>query len=173
MVQHCYRYKKGQHAIRTWCQTTQFCIPQHNWWQAISSYIQKDVATISQCIQWVLLEIHQYRVQILYKPRSEIFIVDWLSWQNHKEGKDELIEDMDIRVDAIQSTTDIPECMSILQLQHTMAQDEHPLMSKKYYNYRLAKHKRSASHRHKDEGENIVKTRYGRIVRKPDRLMYQ
>ena len=23
------------------------------------------------------------------------------------------------------------------------------------------------------EGENIVKTRYGRIVRKPDRLMYQ
>ena len=24
-----------------------------------------------------------------------------------------------------------------------------------------------------NEGENIVKTRYGRIVRKPDRLMYQ
>ena len=26
---------------------------------------------------------------------------------------------------------------------------------------------------HKKEGENIVKTRYGRIVKKPDRLMYQ
>ena len=25
----------------------------------------------------------------------------------------------------------------------------------------------------KNEGENTVKTRYGRIVRKPDRLMYQ
>ena len=26
---------------------------------------------------------------------------------------------------------------------------------------------------HINEGENIVKTRYGRIVKKPDRLMYQ
>ena len=25
----------------------------------------------------------------------------------------------------------------------------------------------------KNKGENIVKTRYGRIVKKPDRLMYQ
>ena len=33
---------------------------------------------------------------------------------------------MDIRVDAIQSTTDILECMSILQIQQTMVQDEHP-----------------------------------------------
>ena len=32
---------------------------------------------------------------------------------------------MDIRVDAIQSATDIPECISILQVQQTMAQDEH------------------------------------------------
>ena len=32
---------------------------------------------------------------------------------------------MDVRVDAIQNTTDIPECMSILQIQQTMAQDEH------------------------------------------------
>ena len=32
---------------------------------------------------------------------------------------------MDIRVNAIQSTTDILECMSILQIQQTMAQDKH------------------------------------------------
>ena len=32
---------------------------------------------------------------------------------------------MDIREDAIQSATDIPECMSILQIQQTTAQDEH------------------------------------------------
>ena len=32
---------------------------------------------------------------------------------------------MDIRVDAIQSMTDIPECMSISQIQQTTAQDEH------------------------------------------------
>ena len=46
-------------------------------------------------------------------PRPEIFIVDWLSWHNHQEGKDEPVQDMDIRVDSLQSTTDIPECMSI------------------------------------------------------------
>ena len=32
---------------------------------------------------------------------------------------------MDIRADAIQSTTDIIECISIAEIQHTMAQDEH------------------------------------------------
>ena len=111
--------------------------------KSLVSIFKKDVATLSQCIQHILLKIHQYRVQILYKPGPEIFIVDWLSHHNHKEGKDEPIQDMDIRVDAIQSTTDIPECMSILQIQHTGGT---PSMTKKYYNYRLAKHIRSAAH---------------------------
>ena len=86
---------------------------------------KKGVAMLSQCIQCILLKMHQYRVQILYKPRPEIFIADRLLWHNHKEGKDEPIQDMDIRVDAIQSTTDISECISISQIQHTMVQDEH------------------------------------------------
>ena len=64
---------------------------------------------LSQCIQHILLKMHQYRVQILYKPGPELFIADWLSWHNLKEGTDEPIQDMDIRVDAIQSTIDIPE----------------------------------------------------------------
>ena len=68
-------------------------------------------------------KIHQYRVQILYKPGPEIFIAYWLSCHNHKENKDEPIQGMDIRVDAIQSKTDVPECMSILQIQQPMAQD--------------------------------------------------
>ena len=33
--------------------------------------------------------------------------------------------DMDVRVDTIQSATDIPECISISQVQQTMVQDEH------------------------------------------------
>ena len=37
---------------------------------------QKDVATLLQCIYHILLKIHQYRVQILYKPGPEIFIAD-------------------------------------------------------------------------------------------------
>ena len=39
---------------------------------------------------------------------------------------------MDIRVDAIQSTTDIPECMSISQIQQTVVQDEHLQCLKTY-----------------------------------------
>ena len=86
---------------------------------------KKDVAMLSQHIQCILLKIHQHRVHILYKPGPDIFITDWLSQCNHKEGKDELLQDMDIRVDAIQSTTDILECISISQIQQTMVQDEH------------------------------------------------
>ena len=50
------------------------------------SMFQKDIATLSQCIQHILLKIHQYRVQIINKPGPEIFIVDWLSRHNHIEG---------------------------------------------------------------------------------------
>ena len=87
--------------------------------------LKKDVATLLQCIQCILLKIHQYRVHILYKSGPELFIADWLLLCNHKEGKDKAIRDMDIRVDAILSTADILEYISISQIQHTMAQDEH------------------------------------------------
>ena len=82
---------------------------------------KKDMAMLSQCI---LPKIHQYRVQIIYKPGPKIFIADWLSQHNHKEGKDKSIRDMDIRIDAIQSVTDIPECISIKQIQQTSVQDK-------------------------------------------------
>ena len=42
------------------------------------SMFKKDVATLSQCMQHILLKFHQYRVQIIYKPGPEIFIADWL-----------------------------------------------------------------------------------------------
>ena len=87
--------------------------------------IKKDVATLSQWIQCIILRIHQYRVRILYKLGPEIFIADWLSRQKHKENKDAAICGMDIRVDAIQASTNVPECMSIQQIQHATAQDEH------------------------------------------------
>ena len=40
---------------------------------------KRDVVTLSQSIQHILLRIHQYRVRILYKPGSDIFTTDWLS----------------------------------------------------------------------------------------------
>ena len=85
---------------------------------------KKDVATLSQCIQCITL-IHQYRVQILYKPGPEIFIADWLLQHNHVEGKDKPIKDMDIQVDAIQSSVDMPDCISIEEIQQASLQDTH------------------------------------------------
>ena len=70
-------------------------------------------------------KIHQYRVQIIYQTQPKIFIVDRLSQHNHEEGKDKPIKDMDIRIDAIQSVTDIPECVSISQIQQASVQDDH------------------------------------------------
>ena len=61
------------------------------------SIFNKDVAMLSQQIQRILLKIHQYRVQILYKHGPEILIADWLSHHNHKENKDEPIRGMDIK----------------------------------------------------------------------------
>ena len=86
---------------------------------------KKSIAMLSQHIQHILLKIHQYRVQIIYKPGPEIFIADWLSQHNHVEGKDKPIKDMDIRIDTIQSMTDIPECMSMSQIQQASAWDDH------------------------------------------------
>ena len=91
----------------------------------LMSIFKKDVAMLSQCIQRILQKIHQYRVQIIYKPGPKIFIADWLPWHNHAEGKDKPIKDMDIRIDTVQSATDIPECMSISQIQQASTQDHH------------------------------------------------
>ena len=65
------------------------------------SMFKKDVATLSQHIHCILLKIHQYRVQIIYKPGPKIFIADWLLRHNHTEGKDKPIKGMDIQVDTI------------------------------------------------------------------------
>ena len=93
---------------------------------------KKDVATLSQHIQCILLKIHQYRVQILYKPGPEIFIADSLSRNNQVEGKDKFIKDMDVQVDAIQSSVDMLECISIEEIQHASSQDDHLQQLKKF-----------------------------------------
>ena len=64
------------------------------------SMFKKDVATLSQQIQCILLKIHQYGVQIIYKSGPKIFIAGWLLRHNHIAGKDKPIKDMDIQVDA-------------------------------------------------------------------------
>ena len=59
----------------------------------------------------------------MYKP--ELFITDWLSKHNHMENKDKEIHGMDVRVDAIQISTNGPEYMSIQNIQQATAKDKH------------------------------------------------
>ena len=55
----------------------------------------------------------------------EIFIADWLSRHNHAEGKDKAIKGMHIPVDTIQSATEMPECLSMGEIQQASSQDDH------------------------------------------------
>ena len=65
------------------------------------------------------------RVKIIYKPGPDLFIADWLSREHHKENKDGEITGMQLNVDVIQTTTNIPDCMMIQQLQQATSQDNH------------------------------------------------
>ena len=102
------------------------------------SIFKKDVATLSQRIQHILLKIHQYRVLVIYKPGPDIFIADWLSRHNHEEGKDQPIKGMELQVDVIQTTTDMPECLSVTDLQKGIVTGQSYPKTKILYNYRLA-----------------------------------
>ena len=55
----------------------------------------------------------------------ELFIADWLSRQNQKENKDEEIPGINININAICLTIDIPNCMIAQKIQETTAKDEH------------------------------------------------
>ena len=99
----------------------------------LAAMFKKDVATLSQCIQHILLKIYRYRVQIIYKPGTEIFIADWLSRNNHVGGKQKPIKDMDIHVDAIQNSVDMPECIIMAEIQQASSQDDHLQQLKKVY----------------------------------------
>ena len=93
---------------------------------------KKDVATLLQHIQCILLKIHQYRVQTIYKLGPEIFIADWLLTNNHVKGNDKPIKDMYVQVDAIQNSIDMPECVSMEEIQQASSQDDHLQQLKKF-----------------------------------------
>ena len=86
---------------------------------------KKDVATLSQGLQSTVLRIHQYRVRTIYKPEPDLFIADWLSRQNHKEKKDAEMPGIQLNIDAIQTTTNIPGCKTVHELQQVMSHVEH------------------------------------------------
>ena len=108
---------------------------------------KKDVAMLSQRIQWILLRIQQYRVSIIYKPGSNLVKAYWLSRQNHKKSKDEEISGMQLNVDAIQTTTNTPDCMMMQQLQQAISR-KLPATAQRLYHQRLTTEQRSNTTRH-------------------------
>ena len=91
----------------------------------IVAIFKKDVAMLSQRIQWIILRMCQYRVRIIYKPGLDLFITNWLSRQIYKENKDAEIPGMELNIDATETTRNIPDCMIIQQLQQATPQDDH------------------------------------------------
>ena len=61
----------------------------------------KDVVTLSQRLQQIILKIHQYRVKIIYKPGPDICMAGWLSRHIHHNNKDEKITGMEISINTI------------------------------------------------------------------------
>ena len=74
-----------------------------------------DVASLSQCLQCIILHIHWYRVCILYKQGLKLCTVDWLTQDNHEENKDREIQSLSITVNTIDTTLDLQVCTSILR----------------------------------------------------------
>ena len=50
--------------------------------------ISKEVAMVSHCLQCNMLLTHQYQLCIIYISGPDLYIVDWLSWNNHTENRD-------------------------------------------------------------------------------------
>ena len=59
---------------------------------------KRDMATLLQRLQGILLRIHQYRVNMTYEPGPDLFMAPWLSRQNNKEDKDEEIAGMQVNI---------------------------------------------------------------------------
>ena len=95
-------------------------IPNH---KLLVVIFKKDVASLSYWLQRILLRIHQYNIRILYKPKPQLLIADWLSRHNHDTNKEE-IPDMYITINTNESCTDIPDCMIAEEIRIAILDDE-------------------------------------------------
>ena len=91
--------------------------------KVLVAMINKDVATLSQQLQHIMLHIHQYNVHISCKPGPDLYIEDWLSKNNHTENKDQGITSMNVNMHAINTAVDILICTSIVDIQAATSQN--------------------------------------------------
>ena len=83
------------------------------------------MSTLSQQLKCILLQIHQYKIYIIYKPGPELYIADWLSGPNCAENTDEEIAGMKIGIISIIITTVIPTHMKTKDIQAAIQDATH------------------------------------------------
>ena len=80
----------------------------------------KDVASLSQCV----LHMQQYGVHIIYKCGWNLYTADWLSKNNHTQKmEDQEINGININVNVISRTVNMPVCTSIGDIQMATHED--------------------------------------------------
>ena len=62
---------------------------------------------------------------MLWKPGPQLFIAEWLSKNNHYEGKHEKIPGIVLNINVIVVCTDIQECMMAKEIIYTKQDDNH------------------------------------------------
>ena len=95
-------------------------ITNHNLLVAI---INKDVTMLSQQLQHIMLPIHQHRVHSIYKHGPDLYIVYWLSLNNHTENRNQEIIGINLSVHVISTSVNIPVCTSIEDIQTATHKD--------------------------------------------------
>ena len=80
-------------------------------------------------------------MRIIYKPGPDLFIVDWLSRQNPSEDKDAEIPGMQLSINAMQTTTNIPGSMIMYELQQVTFQDQDLECLKEYLKHSWPEHR--------------------------------
>ena len=61
----------------------------------------------------------------IFKPGAGLYIMDWLSHNNHTENRDQKIAGIRVTVNAISASINMPVCASILDMQAATYENAH------------------------------------------------
>ena len=78
----------------------------------LGAIFKKYMAPLSKWFQCIVMRIHQYKIHIIYKLDSHLYIADWLLRQNNTGNEDEEIAGMNINTDFINFTPDTQRCIT-------------------------------------------------------------
>ena len=87
--------------------------------------VRKDVAMLPLWLQFIILGIHHNRVHIIYKPGPDLYIIDWLSCNNHTEERDQKIAGMSVNMNSTSTSVNVPVCTSKEDKQAAAHEDAH------------------------------------------------